>query len=271
MSTQRESQPLPCSNPSVSKHNPLLTLPALQAQHTQGCTLPFRLLPSWTGSGGRRREASPKSSAVLQFLLLKHWFQMVLDTKMEKSKPPCETSFQKKRISLKKEGRCDWKTQPLSRGECLLIVPFVTWHSIKIHSKGTEETSTGCSGNPGGVAEASHRRGTTELISCVNRFNSTTCPINYYIYDEIKQTKLLLKCLATLALPAFVQHFAACKMSSAIISLHQETSPLSAYQALATAKRWLFPGPGQAFQGPCSGRARALPLSGKGHNTGNLI
>lgn len=36
--------------------------------------------------------------AVLQFLLLKHWFQMVLDTKMEKSKPPCETSFQKKRI-----------------------------------------------------------------------------------------------------------------------------------------------------------------------------
>lgn len=27
---------------------------------------------------------------------------MVLDTKMEKSKPPCETSFQKKIISLKK-------------------------------------------------------------------------------------------------------------------------------------------------------------------------
>lgn len=51
--------------------------------------------------------------AVLQFLLLKHWFQMVLDTKMEKSKPPCETSFQKKRISLKKGGRCDQKTQPL--------------------------------------------------------------------------------------------------------------------------------------------------------------
>lgn len=51
-------------------------------------------------------------SAVLQFLLLKHWFQMVLDTKMEKSKPPCETSFQKKRISLKKAEMCSWKNQP---------------------------------------------------------------------------------------------------------------------------------------------------------------
>lgn len=51
-------------------------------------------------------------SAVLQFLLLKHWFQMVLDTKMEKSKPPCETSFQKKRISLKKAEMCSQKNQP---------------------------------------------------------------------------------------------------------------------------------------------------------------
>lgn len=51
-------------------------------------------------------------SAVLQFLLLKHWFQMVLDTKMEKSKPPCETSFQKKRISLKKAEKCSQKNQP---------------------------------------------------------------------------------------------------------------------------------------------------------------
>lgn len=51
-------------------------------------------------------------SAVLQFLLLKHWIQMVLDTKMEKSKPPCETSFQKKRISLKKAEKCSQKNQP---------------------------------------------------------------------------------------------------------------------------------------------------------------
>lgn len=125
MSTQRASQPLSCSNPSVFKHKPLPILSPLQTQHTQECTLLSKLLPSWTSSGGRRG-ASPQSRAVLQFLLLKHWFQMVLDTKMEKSKPPCETSFQKKRISLKKEGRCNPKTQPLSRGKCLLTVH--SWH-----------------------------------------------------------------------------------------------------------------------------------------------
>lgn len=37
---------------------------------------------------------------------------MVLDTKMEKSKPPCETSFQKKRISLKKAEKFSQKNQP---------------------------------------------------------------------------------------------------------------------------------------------------------------
>ena len=46
---------------------------------------------------------------------------MVLDTKMEKSKPPCETSFQKKRISLKKGRRYDQKTQPLPEQKDVLL------------------------------------------------------------------------------------------------------------------------------------------------------
>lgn len=52
--------------------------------------------------------------------------------------------------------------------------------------------------------------------------------------------KLLIKCLAALALPALfhsVQYFTECKMFSDIISLHQETGPRSAYEALATTKR----------------------------------
>ena len=77
--------------------------------------------------------------AVLQFLLLKHWFQMVLDTKMEKSKPPCETSFQKKRISLKKGGRCDQKTQPLPEQKDVLLQLYLP-RDIRVPSKGTEKS-----------------------------------------------------------------------------------------------------------------------------------
>lgn len=99
---------------------PSLHCPPFPTQHVQEYTFLLKFFFSWTSSVGRRGELVPGQQllwrwplAVLQFLLLKHWFQMVLDTKMEKSKPPCETSFQKKRISLKKGGRCDQKTQPL--------------------------------------------------------------------------------------------------------------------------------------------------------------
>jgi len=64
---------------------------------------------------------------------------MVLDTKMEKSKPPCETSFQKKRISLKKGGRCDQKTQPLPEQKDVLLQLYLP-RDIRVPSKGTEKS-----------------------------------------------------------------------------------------------------------------------------------
>lgn len=78
-------------------------------------------------------------SAVLQFLLLKHWFQMVLDTKMEKSKPPCETSFQKKRISLKKQRRAAGRTslRPEDRGACQRQMTAIQCCSEALESQST--------------------------------------------------------------------------------------------------------------------------------------
>lgn len=115
-----------CSSLWVSvEHNPIPALSPSTTQHTQECTLILKFFLflnrlRWQKEGSwshKQQLLCGWPFAVLQFLLLKHWFQMVLDTKMEKSKPPCETSFQKKRISLKKEGRCDRKTQPLPRAE----------------------------------------------------------------------------------------------------------------------------------------------------------
>lgn len=126
LSTERQSQPLALLKPlsfywtqphpcTVPLHNPTHSGVYFDSQ-----VLPFLNQLRWQKEGSWSHEQQLLCgwpSAVLQFLLLKHWFQMVLDTKMEKSKPPCETSFQKKRISLKKEGRCDRKTQPLPRAE----------------------------------------------------------------------------------------------------------------------------------------------------------
>ena len=131
---QRPHQQVPaggCPGASTDHH----PTPALSPFHNpirsrgNSCFSSSSLLEASQAAGGGSwsRAAAPlrPASGSSQSLLLKHWFQMVLDTETEKSKPPCETSFQKKRVLT--QGRRQVRAEGPASAWDVLLKLYLWW------------------------------------------------------------------------------------------------------------------------------------------------